>query len=223
MILVSGSLGAFMTTPGQTIGVSSFFDPLAMELQVSRTQVALAYSLDTLAGILPAPLIGRWIDRRGPRLTASGIVVAFALSCVAMASSNSALTLTIGFAVLRGSAVGGLSLVSQHVINIWFVHRRGIAAVAASLGFALGGAAFPQVIDALIRSVGWRRAYIALGAVVCTTMLPVVIFLFRDRPEKFGLTPDVGTRPSLSKSQSEAAFTREEAMRTAIFWPGPTY
>lgn len=95
VILASGALGAFMTTPGQTIGVSSFFDPLAKDLGLSRAEVALSYSIGTLAGILPAPLVGRWIDRRGPRVAVGAITVALALACGAMALAWSALTLNL--------------------------------------------------------------------------------------------------------------------------------
>jgi hypothetical protein len=48
-----------------------------------------------------------------------------------------------------------------------------MAAIAASAGVALGGVVFPPVIEALIRAGGWRNAYLTLGAVVVTTMLPV--------------------------------------------------
>ena len=154
VILASGAVGAFMTTPGQTIGVSSFFDPVARDVALSRAEVALYYTIGTLAGILPAPLVGHWIDRRGPRQTAGVIALAVTLACSVMACAQPALTLTLGFAVLRGSAVGALSLVSQHVINLWFVHRRGMAAAAASVGYALGGMAFPPVSEALMRAVG---------------------------------------------------------------------
>jgi MFS family permease len=60
-----------MTLPGQTAGVSVFFDPITADLGISRTSASIAYAVGTLAGILPAPVIGRWIDRRGPRLTAT--------------------------------------------------------------------------------------------------------------------------------------------------------
>jgi MFS family permease len=218
VILVSGALGAFMTTPGQTIGVSSFFDPLARDLALSRAEVALYYTIGTLAGILPAPLVGSWIDRRGPRLTAGAIALALALACGVMALTQSALTLTLGFAVLRGSAVGALSLVSQHVINLWFVHRRGIAAAAASLGYALGGMVFPPVIEVLMRAVGWRHTYTGLGVLVSATMLPVGLPVFRDRPERFGLRPDLGAPAPRTSARSEPDFTHAQAMRTMVFW-----
>jgi MFS family permease len=218
VILAAGAIGAFMTLPGQTNGVSLFFDPIAADLRLTRPQVALAYTIGTLAGTLPAPLVGRWIDRRGPRLAGGVIAIGMALACVVMALTWSTLTLAIGFAALRGAAVGALSLVSQHVINLWFVSRRGMAAIAASVGVAVGGVVFPPMIEALIRAGGWRHAYMTLGAVVVATMLPVGLLLFRDRPELFGLSPDLGTPSKRSAVGVEPASTRAEAVRTTAFW-----
>ena len=207
-----------MTLPGQTAGVSVFFDPITTDLHISRTSASVAYAVGTLAGILPAPMIGRWIDRRGPRLTATIIACGLALACVCMAFVESVLTLLIGFALLRGMAIGGLSLVSQQVVNLWFVHRRGIAAAAASLGLAAGSMVFPQLIDALISLYGWRGAYIALALLVALTILPVAAALFRDRPAKFGLTTDAGLRPVATETREEPSFTRKQALRTGVFW-----
>jgi MFS family permease len=218
LILAGGAIGSFMTLPGQTNGVALFFDPIAGDLALSRSQVALAYTIGTLTGALPAPLVGRWIDRRGPRLAAAAIAAAMGLACVVMALTWSALTLTIGFATLRGATIGGLSLVSQHVINLWFVTRRGMAATAVSVGVALGGVVFPQVIDALIRSGGWRQAYLTLGVIVAATLLAVGLLVFRDRPERFGLTPDLGVPRQRSRVTPEPAYTRAEALRIPVFW-----
>ena len=205
VILACGALGSFMTLPGQTQGVSVFFDPVAATLALPRPDMALAYTLGTLAGTLPAPLVGRWIDRRGPRLAGGIIALAVALACGLMALSSSALTLTIGFAALRGSAVGALSLVSQHVINLWFVHRRGMAAAAASLGLAAGGICFPPFMEALIDAFGWRQAYVLLGVLVGGTMIPVGLVLFRTRPVPAG-------------TRQEPSFTRAQAVRTPLFY-----
>jgi MFS family permease len=207
-----------MTLPGQTAGVSVFVDPITADLHISRTWASVAYAAGTLAGILPAPVIGRWIDRRGPRVTASIIAAGLALACAYMALVQSGVMLLVGFALLRGTAIGGLSLVSQQVVNLWFVQRRGLAAAAASLGLAAGSMIFPQLIDNLISSYGWRGAYLALGLLVALTILPVATALFRDRPEKFGLTTDAGLAPIAKKIEDEPSFTREQALRTGVFW-----
>jgi MFS family permease len=93
-----------------------------------------------------------------------------------------------------------------------------MAATAASVGVALGGVVFPQVIEALIRAGGWRHAYLTLGVTVAATMLTVGVLLFRDRPENFGLTPDLGAPSERSQLRLEPEFTRAEALRTPVFW-----
>ena len=207
-----------MTLPGQTAGVSVFFDPVTAELDISRTWASIAYAVGTLAGILPAPVVGRWIDRRGPRLTATLIAGGLASACAYMAFVQSGMMLLVGFALLRGTAIGGLSLVSQHVVNLWFVQRRGIAAAAASLGLAAGSMIFPQLIDVLISLYGWRGAYLALALLVLVTILPVATGLFRDRPETFGLTTDAGLPPVAKSTREEPSFTRNQALHTGVFW-----
>lgn len=218
VILAAGTLGSFMTLPGQTAGVSVFFDPVTQELGISRTWASIAYSVGTLAGVLPAPIVGRWIDRRGPRITATIIAAALALACAYMALVRSELMLLIGFALLRGTAISGLSLVSGHVVNLWFVQRRGIAAAAASLGVAAGSMVFPPLIDVLIAQYGWRGAYVALALLVAMTILPVVALVFRGRPETFGLRPDAGLPPIAGRTLEEPSFTRNEALGTGAFW-----
>ena len=73
------------------------------------------------------------------------------------------MTLLVGFALLRGAAIGGLSLVSQQVVNLWFVQRRGIAAAAASLELAGGSMRFPKLILLpFAASVDWTGSYAAV-------------------------------------------------------------
>ena len=218
IILAAGTFGSFMTMPGQTQAVSVFFDPLIADLHITQLQASFAYTVGTLAGILPAPLIGRWIDRKGPRMTATVIAFSLAAACAAMAFVQSWMTLLLGFALLRGAAIGGLSLVSQQVVNLWFVERRGMAAAGASLGLAAGSMVFPALSDALIRIYGWRGAYLILAVIVTLTILPVAAALFRDRPERFGLQPDAGLPPSRRALREEPSFTRSAALRTPMFW-----
>jgi sugar phosphate permease len=108
--------------------------------------------------------------------------------------------------------------VSQHVINLWFVSRRGMAAAAVSLGYAVGGMVFPPLIEALMRAGGWRSTYLVLGVLVSATMLPVGLLVCRDRPERFGLRPDLGVQAPRTQARAEPAFTRAQAMRTMVFW-----
>ena len=218
VILAAGTFGSFMTLPGQTAGVSVFFDPITTDLHISRTSASIAYAAGTLAGILPAPVIGRWIDKRGPRLTATIIAGGLALACTCMAFVESAMTLLIGFALLRGMAIGGLSLVSQQVVNLWFVHRRGIAAAAASLGLAAGSMVFPQLIDFLISMYGWRGAYLALAVSRCSDHSSRRGRAVPRPTGKVRPYDGCGTSAGRDQDREEPSFTRKQALRTGVFW-----
>src|SRR5712671_1163256 len=47
---------------------------------------------------------------------------------------------------------------------------------------------------------------------------PLAAALFRDRPEQFGLSTDAGLPPAAEDPREEPSFTREQALRTGVFW-----
>ncbi len=219
VVLASGTLGLMMTTPGQTVGVSVFLDPILADLGASRADVSILYTLGTLAGALALPWVGRSIDRRGPRLAVGLIAAALALACVYMASVTSLPALAVGFVLLRGLGQGALGLVSLHVINVWFVRRRALAVGITGLGMALATAGFPPLIEWLIGAYGWRTAYALLGGLVAATILPVGLAFYRGHPERFGQVPDAraGVRGRAAPVW-EPSFTAAEARRSGAFW-----
>ena len=218
VILLAGTFGIMMTTPGQTVGVSVFLDGIIADLGLSRSLVSLMYTGGTLMGALALPFIGRFIDHRGPRFAVIIIASLFSLACVFMGFIGGLVTLFIGFTLIRGLGQGALGLVSIHVINIWFVRRRGLAIGLSGLGVALATAFFPQLFELLLQSYGWRISYMILGGVVALTILPVGAWLFRSHPERYGLLPD-GTRQSADMQPlQEANYTLSQAQRTLTFW-----
>lgn len=218
VILAAGTFGMMMTTPGQTVGVSIFIDRIIADLGVSRAAVSLMYAGGTLIGSFALPFVGRFIDRRGPRRAVVIIAALFALACVGMGWVQGLFTLFIGFSLIRGLGQGSLGLVSQHVINIWFVRRRGLAIGLSGLGMACAAAFFPLFIDMLLARFGWRHAYMLLGVLVAVTILPLGALLFRERPEHFGLQPDGRRVPARAVPLSEVNYTLAQARRTLTFW-----
>lgn len=219
LVLAAGTLGLLMTTPGQTVGVSVFLDKIITELGVSRSLVSLLYMMGTLTGSLTLSWVGRFIDRRGPRVAVGIIALLFSLACVAMGSVQGIVTLGLGFIAIRGLGQGALGLVSMNAINLWFVQRRGLALSLAGVGFALGIGLFPLLIEGLIGQFGWRWAYRLLGGLVAVTILPMGILIFRDPPERYGLQPDgVRRKGDRTPRPSEAHYTLGQARSTATFW-----
>jgi len=224
IILLAGTLGMIMTSPGQTYSVSIFTDYFIQDLGINRSVVSSLYTIGTLVGSFAQPLVGRQIDRRGPRQVVVFVSLFFGLGCILMGFVNNALMLGLGFLAIRMFGQGNLGLVSRNVINQWWVRRRGVmmglSGVIVSL---LGLGAFPSLITWLISLYGWRSTYIILGFMVLLIMTPLGLIFFRDRPEDYGLQPDGDERPDSTSRASqvqpaEENWTLAEAMRTPIFW-----
>ncbi len=215
VILTVATFGIFMTTPGQTISVGVVLDRIIADLGLSRTTVSLMYTFATLTGSFALPFVGRFIDQRGPRITVILVSAAFALACVFMGFIQGIVMLFIGFTLIRSLGQGSLSMVSQHVINIWFVRRRGLAIGLSGLGGAAVFALFPLLLENLLRVFDWRSTYMILGGMVALTILPLGAWLYRGHPELYGLEPDGSAQ---SKPLQEETFTAQEARKTITFW-----
>ena len=228
VILGAGTLGIIMTSPGQTYAVSVFIEYFIRDLALSRSLVSTLYALGTLTGSLALFKVGREIDRRGSRFMVVAIAGAFGLACIYMGAVRGPLTLALGFVAIRMLGQGSLGLVSQNVINQWWVGRRGtMMGISGLFSALLGLGGFPSLINWMIPQFGWRTAYVILGFMLLLVMVPVGYLFFRERPEQFGLLPD-GEQEGASGSQAEeerlarrateVALTRGAALRTVTFW-----
>jgi MFS family permease len=224
IIIIAGTLGLIMTSPGQTYGVSPFVEHFIADLGLSRSLISTLFAVGPLAGSLALPFIGRGVDRHGPRFMVILIAAALGLSCIAMGLVQSAITLCLGFVALRTFGKGGLDLVSTNVINQWWVRRRGMAVGIAGLGMSLlGFGTFPIFVNRLISVYGWRWAYMILGFITLLILVPTGFLLFRDHPEDYGLEPDGHIGSTAHKELAiqgviEENWTAREATRTSAFW-----
>jgi MFS family permease len=218
MVAVAAVVGVFATTPGQTVGVSAFIDPIAADLGLSRTSVLVLYSLGTFLGILTAPFVGKLVDRWGPRRLIVPIAIAVGSACAVMSLAHDAWSLGFGFVVLRAAAIAGLSLVTIQMVNLWFDRFRGRITAVAMMGLALGGMVVPPLVEPIVQGEGWRTAYLALAAGVLVVMVPVGLALYRNRPEMHGSARDFGLAPSAAGVASARGFTLAQSIRTLPFW-----
>ena len=221
VILVASTIGVVLTSPGQTYAISAFIDSFIEDLGVSRSLVSTLYTVGSLAGSFALPFVGRQIDLRGPRYVATIVCVLLGLTCIYMGFLKNALMLGIGFCLLRMLGQGSLSMVCRIVINQWWSRRRGMAiGITGVVSSLFGSGSFPALIKWLIPRYGWRMSYGLLGGLVIAVMGPVSLFLFRDRPEDYGLLPDGGASDGSGDQLplEEDNWTLDEAIRTPAFW-----
>ncbi len=223
IILVVGTIGLIMSSPGQTYSISIFIERFIEDLGISRSLVSTLYAVGTVTASLSLPLIGRLIDQRGSRFMVIVIAIAFGLVCMYMGTVRNALMLGVGFVGVRMLGQGSMSLVSRNVINQWWVSRRGaIMGISTLFAAVLGTGSFPRLIDWLINNFGWRTAYPMLGGMVMMIMVPVGYLFFRNRPEMYGLEPDGGMisvkTTADGKPVVEENWTVQQVVRTRAFW-----
>ena len=224
IILIAGTIGYIMSSPGQTYSVSIFLEYFIEDLSINRSTVSTLYMLGTLTASSAMPFVGRQLDQRGPRAMVVVISALFALACVYMGFVQNALMLGIGFLFIRMLGQGSLCIVSGNILNQWWVRRRGlILSIAGVVVAVLGSGTFPSLIHMLIERFGWRASYQLLGMAIALVMLPVGWLFFRRKPEDYGLLPDgaksLSTAPATGAAHIvEENWSSREAVRTMAFW-----
>ena len=157
-------LGIFVSGPGQSHTFSVFVEPISRDLGISSATIATAYGLATLGAAFALPQMGRLVDRYGPRRMLALISVLLGVVCMGFGAVSSFLWLTIGFAFLRFFGQGSLMLTSANLVSHWFDRKRGLAMSLMALGFGLSMAVHPPLAQFLVAEIGWRQAWIVLGA-----------------------------------------------------------
>ncbi len=220
VILAAGFIGAVMMGPSQTFTVSLFTDTFVTELGISRSAVSLIYGAATLGASLLLPITGRLVDRHGTRRMMLLVTLAFVASLAAMSRVAGAAGLLAALLALRFLGFGSMQLVSNNIIAQWFVRRRGLVMGLAGQSLAISLFLFPALAEFLIHQFTWRGAWIALSLIVLAVAVPVVLLLYRDRPELYGLRPD-GNAPRdrlYPDIAAEENWTLSEARGTSVFW-----
>ena len=190
IILAVAALGIFVSGPGQSHTFSVFLVHIQADLGLSATAVSSAYAFATLVAAFGLPLMGKLLDRIGPRQLLLSVTLLLGLACIAFGAVAGILWLAVAFAALRFLGQGSIMLGCSNLIAHWFDRRRGFALSIMAMGFSASMAVHPPLSQWLIDAVGWRQAWVWLGASTWVLLLPAVLFLVHNRPENLDLAPD---------------------------------
>jgi MFS family permease len=209
------------SSPGQTFGVSVFNPYIRAELGLSHSEISGAYMLGTLLASLPMVYVGALMDRYGLRRVLGGVVILFGFTCAAFSQANGLITVFLSFLFLRMLAQGSMGMLTSNAMSMWFNRRLGLAVGIVSTGSALSMGMVPTGSLWLIQTFGWRTAYVLLGIAVVCAIIPLLVLIFRNRPEDIGLKPDgLTTDPDIQTDTPvvEKAHDLAFAVRTRAYW-----
>jgi len=207
---------------------SLFFPPILTEFGWERGVTAGAFSFGFVVSGVVSPLIGRLMDRAGPRAVMElGIaLMGGGLLLAPLTSAPWHLYVTIGVMVGAGSVCLGYSGFSLFLPN-WFIRRRGLAIGIAFAGVGIGSITLLPWVQHVIEQRGWRAACTAVGLMVLIALAPINLLL-RQRPEDLAVLPDgdasaheAAAKPVsniLNPIWAATDWTLPRALRTTRFW-----
>ena len=165
---------------GITYSFGAFVDPMAAEFHASRTATSALFSITGLTFYALGSVSGHLSDRLGPRIvvSAGAVLLSAGLVSTAFVERMWGGYLTYGIGVGLGAAC--VYVPTLAIVGGWFTKRRNTALGIAAAGTGCGMLIVPPLAATLIEHLGWRNAYIALGA-GCALLLTICAVL-TERP-----------------------------------------
>ncbi len=159
-----------------------FVKPLGATFGWSREGVSLGFGLAAITLGLISPLLGRWIDRFGPRRIILPCMTVFACAIASLSLLRPGLWQFYATCIVLGLVGNGAAhLAYSRSISTWFQHRLGTALAFVMVGAGLGAMILPVFAQAIITRAGWRAAYLSLGGLALLLGLPLSWRYVRDR------------------------------------------
>lgn len=219
---------------GEIYGFSVFNNPLTRVVGVVSSskdrdwtipEVGWIYSIALIMLGLSAAILGRWVERVGPRKTIVASAVCFCgglwLSSLGIAFHN-IWWLYIGYGVIGGIGMGLGYIAPVSTLVKWFPDRPGMATGLAIMGFgggALVGAPLGVELMSHFRSdvsVGVKEAFLVMG---CAYFALMMFGAFSFRVPAAGWRPEGYTPPTTTKRLvTKADVSVDLAWRTPQFW-----
>lgn len=174
-------------------GGSLLITAMARNLNFSREQLGLPFSVYFGVIGLSSPLVAIIIARFGVRLTlvlGNLCLAAGALAMGTIVASPAAAIIWFGGVVGFAVASGG-NLTTQTAIPRWFVRRRSRAYAIILTASAMGGLVAAPLLTAIIAVSpnGWRQGWWVLAGLGLTAALAAGLFV-REQPLDVGQHPD---------------------------------
>jgi MFS family permease len=181
LVIVSALILMITMGSRQTMGL--FISPLNTATGLGIVAISFAMAVSQLMWGVAQPIFGAVADRYGSaRVVAlGGLLLALGWAVTPLATSEWALTLTLGIIVAAGAGAGSFSILIGATAGRLPPEKRPFAAGFINAGASFGQFVFAPLTQALISSFGWVSAMLALAASALAT-LPLARVLRRPAP-----------------------------------------
>lgn len=201
-------------------GWSAFVGPITATFGWGMTQIALASSLRSIETGVFNPVWGIVVDRFPARRLMLIGVICTSLALYSLSQMQNMLMFYSSFFIVGVGSSLVTGMLPLAVIARWFKKDIGKASGLFYMGNGIGGVAVSLVVF-LIDKLGWQTTLL-FGAIVFMALGIPLSFLFRNRPQDYGLPPDGKvsdhTMESTSLMSPDFGTSVWEALRMRFFW-----
>ncbi|HUN61003.1 MAG TPA: MFS transporter [Candidatus Sulfotelmatobacter sp.] len=207
-----GVMGGFGSLFVYTFSV--FVKPLSAEFGWSREAISAGFAVAAVTLGAVSPLLGRWMDRFGPRRIILICVTVFSAGMASLSLLRGPVWQLYATCFVLGLVGNGAAHLSySRAISGWFQKRLGLALALVMVGAGLGAMILPVLAESVIGGFGWRAAYGALGGLALLLGLPLSWRYVRD-----GAARVRRRRPAPSVEPAGSGMSWQEGMRSGTFW-----
>ncbi len=207
---------------GSVYAWSVYVKPIQSTMNWTLTDVTITFSVAIFFLGLSAALMGKFVERKGPRVAATLAAVLFGLGTVGSGLAihlESKLLLYFTYGVLGGAGLGIGYISPVSMLVKWFPDRRGMATGLAIMGFGFASAISGPAIKVLIDAVGVSSTFYILGSIYFIVMFSAAQYLANPpegyMPAHFTAAINAGKK---KLKEDLVNITRDEAVKTARFY-----
>ena len=207
---------------GSVYAWSVYVNPIKSTMEWTLTDVTITFSVAIFFLGLSAALMGKFVERNGPRVAATLAAVLFGLGTVGSGFAiymESKILLYLTYGVLGGAGLGIGYISPVSMLVKWFPDRRGMATGLAIMGFGFASAISGPAIKLLIDDVGVSSTFYILGSIYFVVMFTAAQYLANPpegyMPERFSDAINSGKK---KLKEDLVNITRDEAIKTGRFY-----
>ena len=215
-LVVAATFAVTFVGFGSAYTFSAFVESLQRDFGASRGSVSLVFSLAGFLyfglGIVSGPLADRFGARR---LAVAGMIMT-GLGLAAASLARTLFEVYAAYGLGVGLGVGCAYVPAIGAVQRWFVRRRGFASGLAVSGIGMGTLVMPPLASLLIETLGWRGAYLVLGALAAVIGGGLALLIESD-PRDRNLGPDGDPPQTGPQSTRPEGMSVHEAIRSRRF------
>ena len=168
---------------------SLFLVPVTEGMGVTRTQFSLCTSVVAIVTMFVSPKMGKLLGKKNTRTIFTLCVAGMGLSYATYSFATEIWHMYISAALVGAFSCGAVVMPVSIIISNWFEKGRGTAMSIALAGSGLGGTVITPILNNLIASQGYSRAFLIFGIPMAVIEVPIAFFVMRPSPADMGLEP----------------------------------